>query len=100
MAGEVLTSIKSKNFTVKPRPTGLAFGVGAGCRACPYNLTMGTGPGPEGSRPTVEYWRSQGCGVETGFWITGWRESCDRKACPLLNIIKQNYLSRLNTWMI
>ena len=30
-------------------------------------LTTGTGPGPEGSRPTVGGRRSQGCGAEEGY---------------------------------
>lgn len=79
LEGGVLTSTKPKNFTVKPRPAGSVFDVGANCRACLHILTMGTGSGPEGSRPTIEYCRSWGCGVETSFWITDRKRGCNRK---------------------
>jgi hypothetical protein len=40
-------------------------------KACFHNLIEGTGPGPEGSRLTLNNYRSWGSGVEDRLWIIG-----------------------------
>jgi len=56
----------ARSPTVRHRPAGspLALRLPEGRLLA---LTTGTGPGPEGSRPTVGGRRSQGCGAEEGY---------------------------------
>lgn len=53
-------------LTLIPRPVRSAAGADISGGMC-FPLVVGTGSGPEGSRPTVNAWRPQGCGAEKGY---------------------------------
>ena len=53
-------------------------------------IVVGTGSGPEGSRPTVNAWRPQGCGAESGsVEETGYVSSTDNTSLLILRVLWQ-----------
>lgn len=64
--GTVVIS-SSSGFDEEAPSCGVDGGTAAGWRACCCTSAMGTGSGPEGSRPTVDGWRLQGSDAEEDF---------------------------------
>ena len=76
--GIVVLSFSSKSYEEAPS-CGVNGGMVANRRVCCHAFVMDTGSGPEGSRLTVDGWRSQGSGVEKDFGGLAGSESVDRE---------------------
>ena len=81
--GAVAVSFSSKS-NEEASSCGVDGGMVANRRVCCRAFTMGTGLGPEGSGPTVDGWRSQGCGAEEDFGGLAGSESVDRERARTL----------------
>lgn len=81
--GAVAVSFSSRS-NEEASSCGVDGGMVANRRVCCRAFTMGTGLGPEGSGPTVDGWRSQGCGAEEDFGGLAGSESVDRERARTL----------------
>lgn len=94
--GAVAVSFSSKS-NEEASSYGVDGGMVANRRVCCRAFTMGTGLGPEGSGPTVDGWRSQGCGAEEDFGGLAGSESVDRERARTLKLSTKSQTNSNNS---
>ncbi len=94
--GAVAVSFSSKS-NEEASSCGVDGGMVANRRVCCRAFTMGTGLGPEGSGPTVDGWRSQGCGAEEDFGGLAGSESVDRERARTLKLSTKSQTNSNNS---
>ncbi len=91
--GAVAASFSSKSYE-EASSCGVDGGTVANRKVCYRAFTMGTGLGPEGSRLTVDGWRSQGSGAEEDFGGLAGSEGVDRERARTILFLERKALPK------